>query len=117
MKLRLYCIDTPEMQQRPWGTESRDYLRQLTPSGTVVQVKGRKKDRYGRLIAEVYDTKGVSLNLKMVKDGQAAEYDKYCRQPEYRQAEQSAKAAGKGIWSKPGLQQTPWEWRARKRNR
>ena len=116
MKLRLYCIDTPEMQQRPWGTESRDYLRQMAPSGSVVQVKGRKKDRYGRLIAEVY-AQNVNLNFKMVQDGQAAEYDQYCRDRTYRRAEQAAQAAGTGIWSKPGLHQTPWEWRHRKRNK
>lgn len=117
MKLRLYCIDTPEMQQRPWGTESRDYLRQLAPQRSMVQVKGYQKDRYGRLIAEVFDSTGTNLNLKMVRDGQAAEYDKYCRDPAFRQAEQAAQAEGIGVWSKAGLHQTPWEWRHAKRAR
>ena len=53
LKIRLYCIDTPEMQQKPWGSESRDYLRRLTPR--VVSLKIHDTDRYGRKVAEVID--------------------------------------------------------------
>ena len=38
LKVRLYCIDTPEMAQKPWGTESRDYLRSLLPQGSQIQL-------------------------------------------------------------------------------
>ena len=31
LKVRLYCIDAPEMGQKPWGRESRDTLRELLP--------------------------------------------------------------------------------------
>ena len=48
VKVRLYCIDAPEMGQRPWGRESRDYLRSITPKQVSIQV--RTRDRYGRLV-------------------------------------------------------------------
>ena len=110
MKVRLHCIDTPEMGQRPWGKESRDYLRVLAPRGSSVQIKGHKKDRYGRLIGEVFrDEK--NLNLAMVREGQAAVYVKYCKDEQYFESETGAKKVGSGIWSKPGEHQRPWTWR------
>ncbi|MEA3641177.1 MAG: thermonuclease family protein [Lamprobacter sp.] len=110
IKVRLYCIDTPEIQQRPWGTESRDYLRRITPS--VVSLRIRDTDRYGRKVAEVINpTSGTVLNRAMVKAGQAAVYRRYCPDPSYSRAEASAKAAGLGIWAVPGDHQRPWDFR------
>ena len=77
MKVRLHCIDTPEMGQRPWGKESRDYLRGLAPRGSNVQIKGHKKDRFGRFIGEVFKD-GDILNFVLVREGQAAVFVKYC---------------------------------------
>jgi endonuclease YncB( thermonuclease family) len=56
---------------------------------------------------------GESLNLAMVRNGYAAVYPKYCKDSAYYRAQDSARGAGLGIWSKPGLQQTPWEYRHR----
>jgi len=59
-KVRLYCIDTPEIEQKPWGRESRDYLRSMTPKAiTLLQ---RDKDDYGRIVAEVF-AGDTNLNL------------------------------------------------------
>lgn len=110
MKVRLYCIDTPEMGQKPWGRESRDFLRGLAPRGSSVQIKGHKKDRYGRLIGEVFND-GLNLNLDMVRAGQAAVYPKYCKDEQYYMAQNGAKDVEKGIWTKTGSHQTPWKWR------
>jgi len=112
VKVRFYCIDTPEMQQKPWGTESRDYLRRIAPKVVTLQV--HDTDRYGRQVAEVIDpATGEALNLAMVKAGQAAVYRRYCSDPRYSRAEAAAKAAGLGIWAKPGDHQRPWAWRKR----
>ena len=73
LNVRLYCLDAPEMGQKPWGRESRDYLRGLAPRGSSAQVRDKEKDKYGRLIGEVY-VDGVNLNLAMVRAGQAAVY-------------------------------------------
>jgi len=110
-KVRLYCIDTAEMKQRPWGRESRDFLRSITPAQvTLIQYD---KDKYGRIVGEIWDGDN-NLNLQMVSSGNAAVYPKYCRKSEYYAAESKAKDAQLGIWSKPGLHQTPWQWRHRK---
>lgn len=107
-RVRMYCIDTPEIKQTPWGTQARDHLRSII--GKTVQVKEIDKDRYGRIVGEVYSG-NVNLNLAQVKAGKAAVYHSYCKKPEYKLAEKQAQTAKSGIWSQSGLQQTPWEWR------
>ena len=107
-RVRLYCIDTPEMGQEPWGRQSRDYLRRITPR--QVEIVTHDRDRYGRLVGEVLSG-GRSLNLAMVEAGQAAVYNRYCSDARYPPAERQAKAARLGIWAEPGLHQRPWEWR------
>ncbi len=113
-KVRLYCIDTPEMKQKPWGTQARDHLRSIT--GNTVKLVEVDKDRYGRIVGEVHSGE-VNLNLAQVKAGKAAVYDAYCKKSEYKAAEKEPKEAKLGIWSEPGLHQTPWEWRKQKRSR
>ena len=115
MKVRLYCIDAPEMKQRPWGKESRDYLRAITPK--QVRVVEHGKDRYGRIIGEVWTNDGdevqENLNLAMVWAGRAAVYGRYCGKRSYFEAQKQVKRLGSGIWEKPGLHQMPWEFRHR----
>jgi endonuclease YncB( thermonuclease family) len=113
-RVRLYCIDTPEIKQKPWGTEAREHLRSIT--GNRVQLVEVDKDRYGRIVGEVYDG-DVNLNLAQVKAGKAAVYNAYCKKPEYKVAENQAKEAKLGVWSQPGLHQTPWEWRKQEREK
>ena len=116
LKVRLYCIDTPEMAQKPWGRESRDYLRSLLPQGTRIQLVVHDKDRYGRQVAEIMQGE-ANQNLAMVSSGHAAVYRKYCpgSNSDYYLAEEYAQKNKAGIWGKPGLHQSPWEWRHRKR--
>ena len=109
-KIRLYCIDAPEMKQRPWGKESRDYLRAITPRHVRVVI--HKKDRYGRSIGEVWAPEGgESLNLQMVKAGRAVVYRRYCSDQQYYTAEKHARANRSGVWKKEGDWQKPWNWR------
>ena len=110
LKVRLHCIDAPELSQRPWGQESRAYLHRITP-GTVT-LRRVDTDRYGRIVGEVFDGER-SINLEMVRAGQAAVFARYCSARAYYRAQHDARAAGLGIWSKPGEQQRPWAWRGR----
>jgi endonuclease YncB( thermonuclease family) len=112
--VRMHCIDTPEMAQKPWGTQARDHLRSI--AGNTVKLVELDKDCYGRIVGEVYFG-DVNLNLAQVKAGKAAVYGAYCKNPEYKAAEKEASDAKLGIWSEPGLHQTPWEWRRQKRRR
>lgn len=110
IQVRFYCLDAPELAQRPWGLESRDYLRSLIPSGADIRLRLMDTDRYGRRVAEIY--KGdTNINLEMVKAGQAAVYSPYCHESGYFTAEALARKKRIGIWDKPGIQQTPWNYR------
>lgn len=108
LTVRLYCIDAPELDQEPWGNLARDHLRSL--AAKVVAIKPVEWDRYGRLVAIIHSMNG-ELGLRMVTDGFAPVYPKYCRDKRYYDAETSAKTRGDGVWSKSGAQQTPWLWR------
>ena len=114
-QVRLYCIDAPELDQRPWGREARDHLRTITP-GTVQVVPKRTRygtrDRHGRLVAEVLaGSEGRSLNLEMVGSSHAAVYPRYCTEGRYFRIEEVARKAGAGIWRRAGDQQRPWAHR------
>lgn len=111
MKVRLYCIDAPEMDQEPWGRESRDHLRAITPP--TVRVVVRDRDRYGREVAEVIvpDDSEENLNRAQVWAGQAAVYRRYCPDGNYDEAEDAARKLPAGIWREAGEQQNPSVWR------
>ncbi len=109
LKVRLYCIDAPEMAQPPWGRESRDHLRRITPREIVLRV--RDTDRYGRKVGEILTSDGENLNQRMVADSQAAVYPRYCKDGAYFRLQDEARVHRVGIWERPGSQQTPWEYR------
>ena len=112
VKVRLHCIDAPELAQAPWGRWSAEALRWYVPAGSVVDLETVTTDRYGRIVGVLF-ARDVRVNVEMVRQGFAAVYEKYCAEPAYYQARDEARAAGRGIWSAPGLQQRPWEWRHR----
>ena len=59
IKVRLYGIDAPEKKQ-PYGTAAKRYLADLI-TGKTVQIEGRGKDRYKRVLGIVYlDGKDVT---------------------------------------------------------
>jgi endonuclease YncB( thermonuclease family) len=114
-EVRLHCIDAPERDQVPWAKQSRRHLREL--ASTEVRLVELERDRFGRLVAEVYGSGAQRplLNLEQVRSGHAAVYRRYCADPRYERAEREAQKAGRGIWSRPGEHQTPWVFRQRKR--
>ena len=111
LKIRLYCIDAPELAQRPWGLESRDHLRAITPKRVILIPKD--KDRYGRTVGEILtdDAQRENLNLAQVASGNAAVYPRYSRDSKYYAAQRAARNASLGIWERPGEQQRPWAHR------
>jgi endonuclease YncB( thermonuclease family) len=109
LQVRLYCIDAPELSQAPWGRESRDHLRRMTPGAVTVRL--HDTDRYGRRVGEILTADGTSLNLAMVSAGHAAVYPHYCRDPRFFAAERDARSSSLGIWSSEGDHQRPWDHR------
>lgn len=113
IKLRLYCIDAPELGQEPWGIEARDRLRELAKS--EVRIDPRDHDRYGRQVSVVWRG-SQDLNLEMVREGLAVKYAKYCNDSAYADNEHYAESQQYGVWRAQGLHQRPWVWRANVRN-
>jgi endonuclease YncB( thermonuclease family) len=112
LKVRLACIDAPETAQRPFGLASRNQLRSLLPLGSMVSLRVKALDRYGRSVVEVF-SRG-SINLAMVQLGQAFVYRPYlgrCDRGAYLAAERHAQAQRLGVWSVPGGVTRPWDFR------
>ena len=112
LKLRLACIDAPEMAQSPYGLESRNQLKALLPIGSTVSLRVQAVDRYGRSVAEVIGKR--TINLAMVQSGQAFVYRQYlgrCDREAYLAAERQAQAQGLGVWAVPGGMMRPWDFR------
>ncbi len=81
-KIRLACIDTPELQ----GTRAdpipakaaRDYLNGLV-AGEEVSIRRITKDRYGRTVAEI-SKDGINIQERLVREGLASIYQRYAKQ-------------------------------------
>jgi endonuclease YncB( thermonuclease family) len=116
VKVRLHCIDAPEIGQAPWGKMSRDYLQQRAPAGAMVELVSMTRDKYGRTVGVIL-LDGVNLNLNQVQAGWAAAYPKYCAESVFYLAQENAQAHRRGIWQEDGEHQKPWDWRKSDRNK
>ena len=114
-KIRLSGIDAPESDQ-PYGKQAQENLWEILGNEEVT-VEWDKRDRHERILGKVM-YRGIDANLEMVEDGYAWWYRKYADeqsaddQRAYEEAEDSAKAAGVGLWADPDPV-APWEWRRR----
>ena len=81
-KIRLACIDTPELRGAKAdpvpAKEARDYLNSLI-AGKDVDIRRITKDRYDRTVAEL-SINGTNIQHIMVKRGYAQIYSKYAYQ-------------------------------------
>ena len=110
VKVRMFGIDSPEMGQKPWGNVAKEALRGLLPLSDSIRLQVRDQDRYGRTVAQAF-VGDRDVGLEMVRQGQAVIYEQYNDSPAYRQAQQEAQQARRGIWKKSGSQQDPAAWR------
>jgi micrococcal nuclease len=113
VKVRLIGINTPETvdPRRPvqcFGKEASDKAKSTLTPGTLVDIETDPSqdthDKYGRLLAYVFLPDGSLFNEYMVAEGYAYEYTyhvPYKYQKEFKAAQASAQAAGKGLWA-PG---------------
>lgn len=112
-KIRLAGIDAPELKQ-PYGTESRDALRQDVLNQSVT-VDTTKLDKYGRSVGKVLIA-GEDINLKQVSRGIAWVYVKYLVELtaedrlKYQTAQKEAQQGSLGMWSSDNLLE-PWNYR------
>jgi micrococcal nuclease len=116
--IRLGCIDAPELKQNPWGQQSKARLQQLLPVGQAVQVRSIERDKYKRLVAEIF-VNNRSVNLRMVQEGQAVVYRQYLKgcdrtKDQFLQAEANAKSQKLGFWNQ-SQSVMPWDFRRGKK--
>lgn len=110
LKVRLFGIDAPEIGQKPWGEQSRELLRKLLPNPHIKLEVMDIDQRYGRVVARIFNGY-QDVGLEMVRQGGAAVYEQYNNSRAYQVAQLQAKQDRVRIWSRPGAQQEPWEWR------
>lgn len=116
-RVRLIGIDAPELAQEPWGRRAKNHLKKLIKESdwqVKIELDVQHRDRYGRILAYLWDKQGRMLNYMMVRDGYAVVYTvppnvKYAEW--LLQAQRLAREEKKGIWGKDGLTEAPSEWR------
>lgn len=110
LTIRLNDIDCPEKKQA-FGQRAKQFTADFCFNKTV-KIVGAKKDRYGRTLAYVYNTKGENLNYKLVEQGMAWRY-KYAKSKELLVLEQQAKKQKRGLWIDKNPV-SPWDFRKSK---
>lgn len=113
IRVRLQGIDAPEKGQ-DHSRLSREALSSQT-MGKKARVSWREKDRYGRVLGEVFvGASSESVNETQVAEGWAWHYSRYSSSRRLAELERQARALRKGLWAGP-RPVPPWEWRASKR--
>lgn len=110
-EIRLVNIDCPEHLQA-FGTQARHFTSNLI-FGKMVRAEYASKDKYGRLLAEVFLPDGRSLNRDLVRNGFAWKYDRYTDDSTLEILEQQARKNKLGLWKDPNPV-PPWEFRRKK---
>ena len=109
LTVRLYNVDAPEMQQIG-GLAAKSLLSNWL-LGNYVRLNTHGRDKYGRILAEVY-LNGRYVNEELVAAGGAWDSSGVFGKQDQNlaSAESRAKAGGLGIWANP-LAKPPWEFR------
>ncbi len=126
LRIRLLGLDTPEIDQAPWGARARIAL--CTALGSVLcdfkntkiryEYDNLKQDKYGRELAYIYNAKGELVNELLLKSGYAVVFilepnTRYATR--LKDAEVYARKHNLAIWQPEfGLTQSPYEFRKRK---
>ena len=107
VKVRLEGIDCPELSQ-PYGQVAKLFTSDHV-FGKPVAVEQTTIDRYGRSVGRVF-VNGEDLSHAILAAGLAWHYTQYSSDGMLDAAEQSARAARRGLWSQP-RPMPPWVFR------
>ncbi len=125
INIRLLGLDTPEIDQAPWGSRARQalcaaLLSPLCTKGTKLSYEYdvQRKDKYKRDLAYVYNARGEMVNELLLKSGYAVVLilePNIKHSTRLKDAEAHARKAKLAIWQPIlGLKQSPYEFRKRK---
>lgn len=110
-RIRLNGVDCPEKKQA-FGQKAKRFTSSLVFGKTVVVVPS-EKDRYKRIVGDVFLSNGVNLSYELVRAGFAWWYRKYSDDVMLAVLELEAQLERKGLWLDPHPM-PPWEWRKAK---
>jgi len=111
-RVRLLGVDTPETKApdrpvEPLGLEASEFTRRCTEGKQVrLEFDRERRDRYRRILAYVY-VGDLFLNEELIRAGFGRALLQYpyrqSMKNRFRDAEEEARAARRGIWNLPGL--------------
>lgn len=114
-RVRLVGIDTPDVDQAPWGEMAKQHLEQWVGSRAIVlESDAESRDDQGRRLAYVWSN-GKLLNEQLVAEGYALAVpqppnSKYDQRLAY--AQERARLLGLGIWNpEHSMRLSPAEFR------
>jgi endonuclease YncB( thermonuclease family) len=108
-KLRLIGINTPERARderpaEPYADAAREQLQLLAEGPWSLVYDRDRRDRYGRLLAHIFDSRGRNLTRRLLENGagQWLVFPPNLKFADcYRHAQQSARADRRGLWALP----------------
>lgn len=106
--IRLDGIDCPEKKQA-FGEKAKQFTSNFA-FGQFVRIKSNGKDGYGRILGEVFNDKGISLNKSLLRNGLAWHYKKYSKSADLASLHEKAKAGRIGLWADKNPI-APWDFR------
>eukprot|EP01084_Bolivina_argentea_P133963 236389_1 len=128
VSVRLYGIAAPETGQ-PWGEEATRFVKRCLTPERQVQVKLLAIDRYGHAVGTILHRKRyasfwkledrskelLKKGLAILFTGKSISYDGH--RLEMERLEEDARKLKRGVWMNGGLDETPSQYRMRKRRR
>jgi endonuclease YncB( thermonuclease family) len=107
--VRFIGVDTPETHKpntpvQCYGPEASSFTKMLIGSNSVrlqADPLDTNRDRYGRLLRYVYLPDGTLVESKLISEGYGFAYTQFPfqKKDQFVSLEQTAKQAGKGLWS------------------
>ena len=114
-KIRLACIEAPEIGQAPHGRIARNTLIGLLPRNSRINIQPLNYDQNGWLVANILSLGGVDIGEELIRLGLVYAHNtslSYCDGPKLLLIEDQARQSRFGIWkdTQQGLSR-PWLYR------
>ena len=120
-RVRLHGVDCPEVaknareRSQPSGEAAKGYVETHLAEHPTVLVKYRDRDKYGRIVGDVfYGVPARSLCYELLDAGLAWHDLRYDRNPAWEQACQNARKKRAGLWADSEPPINPRVWRDEK---
>ena len=104
-------VDCPELKQ-PYGEQAKHATAAYIANREVV-VRDLKRDRQGRMTADILLPDGRQIAHELIKEGLAWVQPGGAGDQDLKDMEELAKASKNGLWSEPNPV-PPWKWKSTK---